>query len=68
VQLDRGQRAREVPDRSHGRSGVHVVEDQVPLAEGAPLGVLSGEPNRNALGKERPQRQRLGVSPFDPPV
>ena len=42
-----------------------VVQHQVPLAEGAPLGVLAGEPDRNAFGQERGERQRLGVRPVD---
>src|SRR6266705_6125819 len=37
----------------------------MPLAERAPLGVLSGEAHRYVLGQERSQGQRLGVSPLD---
>ena len=46
-------------------AGDGIVQDQVPLAEGAPLGVLAGEPYRHALGKQRGEGQRLGVGPVD---
>ena len=42
------------------------MEDEVPLAECATLAVLPGKADRNAFGKERSKRQRLGLSPVDP--
>ena len=44
---------------------LHIVKNQVPLAEGAPLRVLPGDADRHALPEERPQGQRLGVGPFE---
>ena len=46
-------------------AGLRVVQHQVALAEGAALGVLSGEPDRHAFGQQRGERQRLGVGPVD---
>ena len=47
-------------------AGLGVVQDEVALAEGAALGVLAGEPDRDSLGQQRGERERLGVRPLDP--
>ena len=46
-------------------AGLGVVEDQVALAEGAALGVLAGQADRDPLGQQRGEGQRLGVGPDD---
>ena len=38
------------------------------LGERPPLGVLTGEPDRDALGEQRRKRERLGVRPDDAAV
>ena len=42
-----------------------VVEDEMPVREGAALGVLAGEPDRDPLAQQRGERERLGVPPVD---
>ena len=42
-----------------------VVQDGVPLAEGTARGVLPDEPDRRALGEDRGEGERLGLSPVD---
>src|SRR5439155_1327530 len=66
VQLERRPRAWQVLDRRVALPVHCVVQDQMSLAEGPPLGVLPGEPGRRPLDDERGERQRLGVGPFDP--
>ena len=65
MQLERGECVSEVLDRAHGLAGLCVVQDHVALAEGAALGVLSGEAQRDALGQQRGKGERLGVRPVD---
>ena len=73
VQLERGRRVGEVGQgrvdapgvRRPGLALADVVQLQVALAEGAARRVLAGEPDRDALGEQRRERQRLGVGPGD---
>ena len=46
-------------------AGLRVVQHQVTLTEGAALGVLAGQPQRDPLGQQRREGQRLGVGPVD---
>ncbi len=46
-------------------AGLRVVEGEVALAEGAPHGVLAGEPDRRAVDQQRGEGERLGVGPLD---
>src|SRR5579875_858783 len=59
VQLHRRERAGQVLDRRVLLSGAGVVQHQVALAEGAALGVLAGEANRNPLGEQGGERELL---------
>ena len=65
VQLQRRQRLGQALDRADGLPGLGVVQDHVALAEGAALGVLSGQADGGALGEQRRERERLGVRPVD---
>ena len=47
-------------------AGLRIVQHEVALAERAALGVLAGEPDRDPLGQQRGERERLGVRPVDP--
>ncbi len=51
--------------RGMGFPGLHVVQGQVTLAEGAPLGILAGETDRGPFGEDCGEGQRLGVRPVD---
>ena len=42
-----------------------VVEDGVAMRERAALGVLAGQPDRDALDEQRRERERLGLAPVD---
>ena len=43
----------------------HIVKDGMTLTERAPLGVLAGEPDRNAVGEDGGERELLGCRPID---
>ena len=43
-----------------------VVQDEVAVAERAPLGVLARQPDRDPLDEQAGERERLGVAPVDP--
>jgi len=60
VELHRSQRAREVLHRAVLLPGLGIVEDEVALAEGPALGVLAGQADRDPLGQQRGEGQRLG--------
>jgi len=47
MELERGLRPRQVLDGRVPRAGRDVVQHQMPLAEGAALGILAGEPDRD---------------------
>ena len=66
VQLHRRQRPGQVLHRAVLLAGLGVVQDEVALAERAALGVLAGQADRDALGQQRRERERLGVGPDDP--
>jgi len=66
VELHRRERTGEVLDRAVLLAGLRVVQDEVALAERAALGVLAGEADRDALGEQRGEGQRLGVRPQRP--
>ena len=42
-----------------------VVQHGVPVRERAALGVLAGEPDRDAVDEQRRERERLGLAPVD---
>ena len=58
-------RLRQVLDRSVLGARVRVVEDEVAVGEGAALGVLAGEADRDALDEQARERERLGLAPVD---
>ena len=64
--LERRGGAVQVLHRHVRRARVQVVEDEVAVREGAALGVLPGEPDRDPLAQERAVRERLGLAPVDP--
>src|SRR3954451_12150666 len=66
VQLEGRLRAGEALDRRQRLAGLGVVQDHVALRERPALGVLTGEPDRDALGEQRGEREHLGVGPVDP--
>ena len=66
VDLDRGAGVGQVLDRRVRLAGALVVQDGVPVREGPALGVLAGEPDRDALGEQARERERLGLAPVDP--
>ncbi len=45
---------------------LRVVKHEMALRERAALRVLAGQPDRDALGQQRRERQRLGMRPHDP--
>ena len=49
-------------------AGLGIVEHQVTLAEGAALGVLSGQTDGDAIGQGGGERERFGVRPVDAAV
>ena len=51
--------------RRVGGAGVRVVQDEVAVREGAALAVLPGHADRDALGEEARERERLGLAPLD---
>src|SRR5437764_1798651 len=53
-------------DRRVGLAGLDVVEDVVAVREGAALGVLAGESDRDPLHEQARERERLGLAPVDP--
>ena len=55
----------QVLDRRVALAGVRVVEDEVAVRERAALGVLAGEPDRDALDEQAGERERLGLAPVD---
>ena len=65
MQLHGGQGAGQVGDRSVRVALLGIVQHHVPLAEGATLRVLSGEPDWDAFHQKRTERERLCVSPVD---
>src|SRR5262245_25541853 len=46
-------------------AGVGVVQHRMAMHERAALGILPGDSNRDAVGQDRGERQRLGVAPVD---
>src|SRR3954463_11858264 len=52
--------------RRERAASVDVVEYGVTMREGAALGVLPGDPDRDAVDEERPKGERLGLAPVDP--
>ena len=44
---------------------VHVVQHEVAMRERAALGVLAGQADRDAVGQQRAEGERLGVAPVD---
>ena len=65
VDLERRSRVVEVLHRRERRPGVHVVQDRVPVRERAALRVLAGDADRDAVGEQRRERERLGLAPVD---
>ena len=55
----------EVLHRRVPLAGLGVVQDEVPVRERAALGVLAGQPDRDALDEQRREGERLGVAPVD---
>jgi hypothetical protein len=52
-------------DRRVLGAGVRVVQDEMPVRERAPLGVLSGEADRDALDEQAREGERLRLAPID---
>src|SRR5207249_2921182 len=65
VDLERGRRLAQTLDRGVDLSGLGVVQYQVAVREGAALGVLAGEPDRDALDQQAGERQLLRLAPVD---
>ena len=65
MHLHRRQRAREVLHGTALLACPGVVEDQMALGERASLGVLAGQPDRNALGQQGCEGERFRVGPQD---
>ena len=53
-------------DRRVGLTGLHIVEDVVPVGERAPLGVLAGQADRDPFDEQGRKGERLGLAPVDP--
>ena len=66
VDREGGLRLRDVLHRDVVLADLLVVQDEVALGEGAALGVLAGQPDRDPVGQQRGERERLGVGPVDP--
>src|SRR5439155_20008715 len=64
-ELERGLCLREMLDRRVDLTGFDVVEDVVAVREGAALGVLAGETDRDALDQQACERERFGLAPVD---
>ena len=56
----------EVLQRRVRLSGQHVVEHRVAVREGSALGVLAGEPDRDAFHEEGSECERFRLTPIDP--
>src|SRR5207342_1026874 len=65
VDLERRGGVGEILKRRERLSGSRIVEHRVAVRERAALGVLAGEPDRNAFFEQRPERERLRVAPVD---
>ena len=65
VDLERGVRPGQVLDRGDGLAGERIVEHEVTVREGAPLGVLPREADRDPVLEQRRERQRLRLAPVD---
>src|SRR5207248_7689727 len=65
VELERHLCLGQVLDRRPALACPRVVKNEVTLAERAALGVLTGQPDWDALGEQRRPGQRLGVRPVD---
>src|SRR5918993_5813374 len=65
VELHGGQGTGKISDWRQRLPGIHVVEDEMTLAEGAALGVLAGEADRHTLSQERAESKSFGVRPLD---
>src|SRR5215204_6479257 len=46
-------------------SCLRIVQDEVAMGEGAPLGVLAREPDRDPLDEQAGERERLRMAPVD---
>ena len=55
-------------DRRMRLPGALVVQNGMAVREGAALGVLAGEPDRNPLDQQARERERLRLAPVDPAV
>ena len=55
----------EVLHRRVALARVHVVQHEVAVRERAALGVLARHADRDAVGEQRAERERLGVAPVD---
>ena len=58
----------EVLHRRVALARVHVVQHEVAVRERAALGVLARQADRDAVGQQRGERERLGVAPVDAAV
>ena len=66
MELERSPGIGQMLDRRVAVAGVDVVQHEMPLAEGAALGVLARQADGRALHQQRSERERFGVRPFDP--
>ena len=55
----------EILQRGERLAGPHIVQNGMTMRERAALGVLSRQPDRDALDQERAERQRLRLAPVD---
>ena len=65
VDLERRGRLVEMLHRRERRAGVHVVQNRVAVRERAPLGVLAGDPDGDAVDEQRCERERFRLAPVD---
>src|SRR5262245_55712504 len=52
-------------ERHISRAVLHVLPDGVPMAEGAPLGVLTGETNGRPIDEKAADREKFCTAPID---
>ena len=65
MDLEGRARARQVLDRRVLLAGLEVVEDEVAVRERAALGVLAGEPDRDAVRQQAPNASPSAWRPVD---